>query len=100
MGFSSYERIPQGFTLKMYGRAGYIYFRENENIMAIDVEISGSTQCSLVLYHEGLYCWVFPKLEPIAAQLTNEILPKLRLWLTQSGNSTDLDFPPRPWLPN
>jgi hypothetical protein len=100
LGFSSYEAIPQGFSLKMKGRAGYFYFRDGEKVLAVDVEISGTSRCSLVLYDEGLTCYVYPQIEQIHPEESAKILEQFRLWLSQNSISTDLDFPPRPWLPN
>ncbi len=81
--------LPQGFTLKMYGIGGYIYFREGDKILEIDVEWSGVHGYQFLTGREGFKNWVCPKKEELTEEDKRRIQKLYRNWIKENKYKTD-----------
>jgi hypothetical protein len=71
-----------GFYLKLSGRAGMVYYVEDEKICEFDFEISGVPKYNFLFSYSDLNNWFFPQELQMTANKKEEIKLKFIEWLT------------------
>jgi hypothetical protein len=80
----------EGFHIKDHGRAGIIYFVENEKFCEIDFEISGVSQYDILVFFDRLSEWAFPLKKKMTGIEKEVIKDKLVIWLNLKKIKSDL----------
>ena len=73
----------------MYGIGAYIYFREGDKILEIDVEWSGIHDYQFLTMREGFKNWVYPKKEDLPEEDKRRIQKLYRNWIKENKYKTD-----------
>ena len=69
------DSIPQGFTRKMHGISGYVYFKEENKILEIYVEWSGVNNYHFLTWREGFNNWIYPEKEKVTEEDKKGVKP-------------------------
>jgi hypothetical protein len=83
------SELPDGFTLCMSGRCGYVYYREGARLLEAYVEISGVPHYDLLVWSEGFTRWVQPSGVDVPAAARASIEDTFRVWLKAQRIRTD-----------
>lgn len=86
------DRLSEGFHFKPHGRAGYIYYVIEGNVLQIYFEISGSDKYDVLVHAEPneLFEFVYPEREEVSKELSSVIYSGLIAWLSREGLRHDL----------
>ncbi len=87
-----WQNMPQGFSLHTSGRDGHIYYREDDRLMEIYVELSGIAKYSFLVGEEGLSHWILPEESMLTQQQRDRIAEKLRQWLDEQEYKSDFNI--------
>jgi hypothetical protein len=79
-----------GFHLKEDGRAGTIYYVEENKLCQIFFEISGVKQFDILIFFEQLKQWELPVKKNLSDNEIEEIKEKLLIWLQKKNIKSDL----------
>lgn len=77
---SSFIKV-NGFHIKSHGRAGTIYYIEDEKVLEIDFEISGVKQYDILIFYDSVCNWALPSQVKISELQKSEIRERLVEWL-------------------
>jgi hypothetical protein len=81
-------KTPQGFSLVPDGRAGMIYFRQGQKLVALGAELAGSDYLDIVVFDDGFGRWIdVNSLEctVVTPEEQASIRKELIDWLTRKG---------------
>jgi hypothetical protein len=86
---SDFAQLSNGFSLKTGDRSGYLYYREDTQILEMYVEMSGVAKYNFILDWDGLEKWVYPKELITPEAKREELRVQVQQWLDDHGYKTN-----------
>lgn len=85
-----YNELPEGVSLQMHGRYGYLYFKNIYGYIEFYVELSGVPQYQFLVWFETVSVWTFPSNIEISTEVKLMVKSKLIEFLEQNGITSDI----------
>ncbi|MCG8434608.1 MAG: hypothetical protein MJA83_11305 [Gammaproteobacteria bacterium] len=80
-----FSSLVDGITLKQDTRSGYLYYKENDRLLEIYVEMSAVKKYDFLLSWEGLNSWVYPEKVETTDEERKRLQELVENWLNEKA---------------